>query len=187
MPEQNAHSAVIHVANHQVRLAIAIDVGDRDVHRRCTGGVVHRRLKCSIAIAEQNRDGMTATGTTGAAVADNQVGLAISVEVAHGDAEWLETCRKLRSGPKCPIAIAQEDADAVAENIGHGDIELAVAVEVCEDDANGSAAGGERLSGSESAISAAGEDADAAVCDRGIELAIAVEIAQCGMAGQTGR
>jgi hypothetical protein len=50
--EQNAYSAVTLIANHQVCLAIAIDVADGYVHRGCARGVVDRRLKCPIAIAK---------------------------------------------------------------------------------------------------------------------------------------
>src|SRR5579859_1437864 len=71
------------IANHQVRLAIAVEVaygyGVRlDVARSCIRLIIHCRLKGSIPIAEQHRN------LRAAIIRNHQVECPITVEVGNG-------------------------------------------------------------------------------------------------------
>src|ERR1700733_3565575 len=72
------------IGDDQVGIAVVVHVGNRDVVGKMAGG--HRRtagiLKMPLAVAEQHREGFAAV------IRDNQVGVAIVVDIGHGSPSW---------------------------------------------------------------------------------------------------
>ena len=72
----------------------------------------------------------SAAGQVDCRARHGQVGLAVSVEVAHRHGIWMQPSTEVGGGSKCAVAVAQQHRDAGAGVIGEDEVELAIAVEV---------------------------------------------------------
>ena len=116
-----------------------------------------------------------------AVVGDDDVGLAIAVEVRHGQRRsgYVPTAIGL-AGVEGAVAVAQQHAHRVVAVIGGDDVGLAVAVQVRRPPRTSVAAGGEGLLGLERAVAVAQQHADGVaariVGDDDVGPAVAVQV-----------
>ena len=118
----NSDKPTIGCGCSHVQLAVAIEVSHcerRNVGRE--GGVVYRRLKGSVAVAQQHTD----VGRIG----DEQVEDMITIEIPHD--KKLIHCRggEILCRLKSPIAVAQQHTNR-AFNVRNHQIDVAIAVEI---------------------------------------------------------
>src|SRR5258708_13069348 len=69
------------IGGGQIRLPIAVEIGNRDRRGSGAGGIKHGGLHSTVAISE--KDGKF----VGIVIRDNEVGLAVAIEVSGADPE----------------------------------------------------------------------------------------------------
>jgi hypothetical protein len=77
--EQYAHVVRTQVGDRDVRTPIAVEIADRDRQGRIANWVCHRRLQCTVAVAEQLTDGVDPRRS----IRNDNVLLPIAVEIVH--------------------------------------------------------------------------------------------------------
>src|SRR5271157_316928 len=82
--EQNGEIRRLRVRNHQVKIAIAIEIAQRNVIRKRSGrtGCRRGRTEVPLAIAEEHRHGLAGS------VGDEEVQLAVMIYIGDGDGPW---------------------------------------------------------------------------------------------------
>jgi len=107
-----------------------------------------------MTVAEKERDGV------GKRIGNEEVRIAVGIEISRGDSDGALPVRQRDCGgwEKSPIAIAEQDGDAVAGKIGDGDVGVAVEVEVADNDSGRFRADGIGLGSLKSAVAITQKD-----------------------------
>src|ERR1700722_18944560 len=142
-----AGPALTLVVYEQIRLAVAVQVSDRDRRERNATNaprvVTDGWLKSAITIAQQSADAAIAAAIALGSGGHGQIQMAVAVQVRDRDRERgiPTTCVVIDSRLESAIAVAQQHAydaiDAVAlalARVNHGQIRMAVAVQVRDRD-----------------------------------------------------
>ena len=187
--EEHAHRIGTGIGDGEVRLAVAVDVANRDGEGNAPSGelglVGIRRRRG----ARNRRVGKHAHGV-GKVIGDGEVRLAVAVEVANRDGAGIEPSGELglvgiRRRRGAWSRRVEKHAHGVGTGIGDGEVRLAVAVEVANRDRAGISPSGERgLVGKRRRRGARGRRVEKHAHGIGIEigdgevrLAVAIEIA----------
>src|SRR5579872_2731253 len=116
--QQHGHLAVIAIAvaafnaQNDIQIAVAIYVSQHDAI-----SVVIRRVRCrglerAVPIAEQHANRTLGAIAVRALIGDDDVSLAVTVQIAGGKPERVLTARrKIRASLECAIAVAQQNRD----------------------------------------------------------------------------
>jgi hypothetical protein len=172
--EQHADGIAAVVGGHDVRISVAVEVGDDAGGRRHARG--ERALRGERAVADPEQDAERGV----VVVRHGEIRLQVAVEVAdrHGHGPGPGGERPLL--PKATIARPEQHAHRVAEVVGRCQVELAVGVEVGDGHGTGRGAAGERPLRLERAVAPAEQHPHGVVEVVGrdqVGLAIAVDVA----------
>src|SRR5258708_22766929 len=181
--QQHAHVVRALVGYCDIRLAIAVEVGD--CNREDTSGsrgVVGTSLEESFSIPDQYGDVFVA------GVAHDQVQISVTIHVSIGDRRCTAAGCEIAESSEAPGAVAEDDGDRTGSQAPHHDIEIPIVVEVAHQQRRGVDAvlkKGGCHRGSEGSVAIARECPKlqttfviAVVDDRQVKLAVAVEISQ---------
>src|ERR1039457_6339180 len=114
----------IAVRDCQVWDAVAVEVSTRNAAWTRAHPVSTHKER-AIAAAKQDRDRAVR------GVGRNQINLAITVQIARCQSEWIVSCGGRTSQRERPIALAQPDRETI--RIGFSDIELAIFIKIRHD------------------------------------------------------
>ena len=116
----------------QIRLAVAVEVAERNCLRINTSPVVDGRLESAVAAPQQHRD-----APRNIVIGHGQVGFTIGIEVSHRDGRgvWFHaTWSRVVKDGWLESAIASTDQHCYTLIIRHSQIGLAVTVEIAHRD-----------------------------------------------------
>src|SRR5207249_3578262 len=147
LPHEHAHCCSVVVGRHDVGSAIAVDVR----HRHCSGTASQWEVTLdgegTFPVVQQHAH----AAAFRVAIARNDVGLAITVDVRYRHHPEAKVHVDVLSGGEGAIAFPQQHAHAPSE-VGSDDVRYAVAVEVRHSHRDGGAIHGEVTPGGEGAI-----------------------------------
>jgi len=84
IPQQNGNGVVELVGGSHVQLPVTIEIPYRDPHRLVPRAVEDGRLKCAVAISQQDGDCVSRAEAATARIGNHQVQFAVAVEVGYG-------------------------------------------------------------------------------------------------------
>ena len=113
---------------HDVRPAVVVEVGDRDLVRPQARGHVHARPERAVADAQRTAD------RVGVLVRGHQVTDAVAVEVAERDPLRRRPGRDRGRGLEGRVAVAAQDAGDIRARCADDEVERAIAVHAARDD-----------------------------------------------------
>ena len=163
------------VGDADIEVAVAIEIGEREVIGQAAGDVCAAGAEGAVAIAEADGEAVCA------GVGDGEVEFAIAVEIGEG-----EVVRSAGTGiagdglMERAVAIpGEEDQGSGAGlivQLAEGEIELAIAIEIRRDDGE-AAGGGEAGGGAEGAVAVAEQEIERiGGSDGEVGLAVGVEV-----------
>ncbi len=121
--EQHRHALMVG-GGHDVRVSVAVDVGDHDAQRQVGHRVGDRCGERAAAQADQHADRRHAV------VPYHHVGDAVEVEVAGGDAVRVRAAGDGARQRERAVAGPVQDRDVVVRAVGHREVEVPVRVEI---------------------------------------------------------
>ena len=105
--QQHVDGAGVAVADDQVELAVAVEVGHRQRGRAAAGGEGLLGLEGAVAVAQEHAH------VVAAVVGGDDIGNAVAVQVRHLHLVRSLTHRISLRRPEIAVALVQEDADVV--------------------------------------------------------------------------
>src|SRR5258708_13890755 len=126
--EQNRHGVRTLVGDNDITIAVVVEVVGGDIDGTGDGSERERLgwLEGRVAISQQHEN-LVEVGLRGG---DNQVLLAVVVQVIDGDAGGAGDSHADRGLPKCAVGVADQDGDRVASVGRNCEIGVAIAVEI---------------------------------------------------------
>src|SRR5438105_5949754 len=110
--QQDRNRVIDFICHHEIGLAVAVKVPDRDDEWRRSDGEDERRLERSVTVSQVDKDGvvaLAAAGDDGQLAGDRQVGLPVAIEVANEYPPVRAPWRESRRGAKGSVPITQQD------------------------------------------------------------------------------